>query len=182
DLAEQQALANQIVEKKTKGWRTKTSSSENTSQSLKAKIAGTQAKIESLKARLSDIQRRTKQLSELAPQIEDLERKKEMDEANYKYFAASLEKARIDEALDPTKMPNISAVQRPSPPGLETKKRDKLSLALVGGGVAFGIVLALLRGLVLNQTVGRPLQLETQLHIPLMLSIPFRNGYFGLPL
>src|SRR5207253_3164611 len=32
DLAEQQALSNQIVEKKTKGWRTKTSSSENTSQ------------------------------------------------------------------------------------------------------------------------------------------------------
>ena len=52
-----------------------------------------------------------------------------MDEANYKYFAASLEKARIDEALDPSKMPNISAVQRPSPPGLETKKRDKIALA-----------------------------------------------------
>ncbi|OLA99368.1 MAG: hypothetical protein AUH08_11665 [Verrucomicrobia bacterium 13_2_20CM_54_12] len=181
DLAEQQALVNQIVEKKTKGWRTKTSSPENSPKSVKAKVAGTQAKIETLKARLSDIQRRTKQLSELAPQIEDLERKKEMDEANYKYFAASLEKARIDEALDPTKMPNISAVQRPSPPGLETKKRDKLALALVGGGVAFGIVLALLRGLVLNQTVGRPLQLETQLHIPLMLSIPYRNGHFALP-
>src|SRR5438309_9299115 len=29
DLAEQQALVNQIVEKKTKGWRTKTSSPEN---------------------------------------------------------------------------------------------------------------------------------------------------------
>ena len=181
DLAEQQALVNQIVEKKTKGWRTKTSSPENSPKSVKAKVAGTQAKIETLKARLSDIQRRTKQLSELAPQIEDLERKKEMDEANYKYFAASLEKARIDEALDPSKMPNISAVQRPSPPGLETKKRDKLALALVGGGVAFGIVLALLRGLVLNQTVGRPLQLETQLHIPLMLSIPYRNGHFALP-
>jgi len=181
DLAEQQALANQIVEKKTKGWRTKTSSSENTSQSLKAKIAGTQAKIESLKTRLSDIQHRTKQLSELAPQIEDLERKKEMDEANYKYFAASLEKARVDEALDPSKMPNISAVQRPSPPALVTKTRDKIALALAGGGIALGMALALLRGLVLNQTVGRPLQLETQLHIPLMLSIPYANGRFALP-
>ena len=39
-----------------------------------------------------------------------------MDETNYKYFAASLEKARVDEALDPSKMPDISAVQRPSPP------------------------------------------------------------------
>jgi uncharacterized protein involved in exopolysaccharide biosynthesis/Mrp family chromosome partitioning ATPase len=181
DLAEQQALVSQIVEKKTKGWRTKTSSSENSSQSVKAKVAGTQAKIEALKSRLRDVQQRTKKLSEVAPQIEDLERKREMDEANYKYFAASLEKARIDEALDPSKMPNISAVQRPSPPSLETKKRDKIALALVGGGVALGIALALLRGMVLNQTVSRPLQLETQLHIPLMLSIPYRNGRFSLP-
>jgi len=177
DLAEQQALVRQKTDSGSKTWRKKPTDE----KANKAKVAGTQAKIETLKARLSDIQRRTKQLSELAPQIEDLERKKEMDEANYKYFAASLEKARIDEALDPSKMPNISAVQRPSPPGLETKKRDKLALALVGGGVAFGIVLALLRGLVLNQTVGRPLQLETQLHIPLMLSIPYRNGHFALP-
>ena len=181
DLAEQQALVNQIVEKKTKGWRTKTSSSESGPQSVKAKVAGTQAKIEALKSRLRDVQQRTKKLSEVAPQIEDLERKREMDEANYKYFAASLEKARIDEALDPSKMPNISAVQRPSPPSLETKKRDKIALALVGGGVALGIALALLRGMVLNQTVSRPLQLETQLHIPLMLSIPYRNGHFSLP-
>ena len=181
DLAEQQTLVNQIAEKKTKGWRTKTSPSENAPQSMKAKVAGTQARVEALKARLQDIRQRTKKLSELAPQIEDLERKREMDEANYKYFAASLEKARIDEALDPSKMPNISAVQRPSPPSLETRKRDKIALALAGGGIALGIALALLRGLVLNHTVGRPLQLETQLHIPLMLSIPYANGRFALP-
>jgi len=104
-----------------------------------------------------------------------------MDETNYKYFAASLEKARVDEALDPSKMPNISAVQRPSPPVLANKTRDKVALALAGGGIALGVALALLRGLVLNQTLGRPLQLETQLHIPLMLSIPYANGRFALP-
>src|SRR5947208_1233336 len=178
DLAEQQALVSQKTDSRAKTWGKKKPGDEKAN---KAKVAGTQAKIETLKTRLSDIQRRTKQLSELAPQIEDLERKKEMDEANYKYFAASLEKARIDEALDPSKIPNISAVQRPSPPGLETKKRNKILMGLVGGGLALGIALALLRGLVLNQTVGRPLQLETQLHIPLMLSIPYANGRFALP-
>ncbi len=175
DLAEQQALVSQKADSGSKTWRKKKPADG------KAKVVGTQAKIGALKDRLSDVQRRTKQLSELGPQIEDLERKKEMDEANYKYFAASLEKARIDEALDPSKMPNISAVQRPSPPGLETKKRDKILIGLAGGGLALGIALALLRGLVLNQTVGRPLQLETQLHIPLMLSIPYANGRFALP-
>ena len=177
-LAEQQALVNQKSENSSKGWRKKKPTDE------KAKAAGAQARVETLKARLRDVQQRTKQLAELGPQIEDLERKREMDEANYKYFAASLEKARIDEALDPTKMPNISAVQRPSPPMLETKRRDKTAMGLAGAGVALGVALALLRGLVLNQTVGRPLQLERQLHIPLMLSIPYsraRNGHLALP-
>src|SRR5438876_5849447 len=179
ELAEQKALVKQMAESKSKKWRN--SPSEKSLLTEKAQVAGIEAKVETLKARLRDIQQRMKQLSELGPQMEDLERKRELDEANYKYFAASLEKARIDEALDPSKMPNISAVQRPSPPALVTKTRDKVALLLAGSGIALGIALALLRGLVLNQTVGRPLQLETQLHIPLMLSIPYANGRFALP-
>ena len=175
DLAEKQALVKQRTETKANTWRRKKPTDE------RPQVAGIQAKVETLKSRLRDIQQRTKQLSELGPQIEDLERKREMDETNYKYFSASLEKARIDEALDPSKIPNISAVQRPSPPGLETKKRDKIAVGLAGAGIALGVALALLRGLVLNRTVSRPLQLETQLHIPLMLSIPYRNGRFALP-
>src|SRR6266513_4263269 len=124
ELAEQKAVANQIGESKAKKWKSQLSvPSTLPPLSEKARVAGIEAKIGTLKTKLRDVQQRSKQLSELAPQIEDLERKKEMDAANYKYFAASLEKARVDEALDPTKMPNISAVQRPSPPGLETKKR-----------------------------------------------------------
>src|SRR6266576_1991518 len=184
DLAQYKAVVKQTGESESKKWRSKSSPSEKTPQSEKAQVAGIEAKAETLKARLRDIQQRTKQLSDLGPQMEELERKREMDEANYKYFAASLEKARIDEALDPSKMPNISAVQRPSPPMLETKTRDKIALGLAGGGMALGIALALIRGLVLNRTVGRPLSLETQLHIPLMLSIPYsnaRNGHLALP-
>ena len=182
DLAEHKAVVKQTGESKSKKW--KSSTSEKSLPAGKAQVAGIEAKVETIKARLRDIQQRMKQLSELGPQMEDLERKRELDETNYKYFAASLEKARIDEALDPSKMPNISAVQRPSPPMLETKTRDKIALGLAGGGVAFGIALALIRGLVLNRTVGRPLELETQLHIPLMLSIPYsnaRNGHLALP-
>jgi succinoglycan biosynthesis transport protein ExoP len=60
----------------------------------------------------------------------------------------------------------------------------KIVLVLAGGGIALGIAFALLRGLVLNQKVERPLELETRLHIPLMLSIPYsnaRNGHLALP-
>ena len=189
DLVEQQALATQMGKDKPKQnqWRSKSSPAGKTQtlDSVKAQVLSTQAKIEAFKARLHDNRQRTKQLSEVSPQMEELERRREMDEANYKYFAASLEKARVDEALDPSKMPNISAVQRPSPPGLEMKTRIKVSLVLAGGGIALGIALALLRGLVLNRTVGRPLQVETHLRIPLMLSIPrssaSRNGHLALP-
>lgn len=184
DLAQYKAVVKQTGESKSKKWKSKSSTSEKTPQSEKAQVAGIEAKVETLKTRLRNVQQRMKQLSELGPQMEDLERKRELDETNYKYFAATLEKARVDEALDPSKMPNISAVQRPSPPMLETKTRDKIALGLAGGGVALGIALALIRGLVLNRTVGRPLSLETQLHIPLMLSIPYsnaRNGHLALP-
>ena len=179
DLAEQQALVNQIGQKKANSWTSRKTRSDKTPETSKALLAGKQAKVEALKTRLGNIQQRTKQLSELRPQIEELERKREMDANNYKYFAASLEKARIDEALDPSKMPNISAVQRPSPPVLDTKTRDKIALGLAGGGLALGIALTLLRGLVLNRTIGRPLELESRLDIPLMLSIPYRNGVNG---
>jgi uncharacterized protein involved in exopolysaccharide biosynthesis/Mrp family chromosome partitioning ATPase len=185
ELAEQKALVNQTAGSKSKkGWKTKSSSSEKSPLTEKAQVAGTEAKVETLKARLRDIQQRIKQFSQLGPQMEELQRRRDLDETNYKYFAATLEKARIDEALDPSKMPNISAVQRPSPPIPVTKSRVKIAMGLAGGGIALGIALALLRGLFLNRTVGRPLELETQLHIPLMLSIPYsssRNGHLTLP-
>jgi uncharacterized protein involved in exopolysaccharide biosynthesis/Mrp family chromosome partitioning ATPase len=179
DLAEQQALVNQIGQKKANTWTSRKSRGDKTPETSKALLAGKQAKVEALKTRLRDIQQRTKQLSELRPQFEELERKREMDANNYKYFAASLEKARVDEALDPSKMPNISAVQRPSPPALDTKTRDKICLAIAGGGIALGVALALLRGLILNRTISRPLELESRLDIPLMLSIPYRSGANG---
>jgi uncharacterized protein involved in exopolysaccharide biosynthesis/Mrp family chromosome partitioning ATPase len=184
ELAEGKALVKQTVENKSQGWKANSAQSGKSRQSEKARVAGIEAKVETLKSRLHDVQQRIKQLSEVTPQMVELERKRELDEANYKYFAESLEKARIDEALDPSKMPNISAVQRPSPPLLDTKMRYKITFGLAGGGLVLGIALALVRGLVLNQTVGRPLELETRLHIPLMLSIPYsnsRNGHTALP-
>ena len=87
-------------------------------------------------ARLHEVQDRIKQLSQLEPQVADLERQKQLQETNYKYFQGTLEKARVDEALDPSKIPNISAVQRATPPALVTTQRNKLALMLAGGGLA----------------------------------------------
>lgn len=150
--------------------------------SEKAQLAGVSAKVDVLKARLQDVQTRLKQLTDLGPQIAELERKKELEETNYKYFQATLEKSRIDEALDPSKIPNISTVQAPSPPEIVTGLRKKLVLLLAGAGLALGLGISLVSDLVLNRTVKRPLELEKQLHVPLLLSIPYTpaNGRLRL--
>src|SRR6266567_6987119 len=84
ELAEGKALVNQNVESKPKKW--KSSQSEKSPLAEKARVAGIEAKVGTLKSRLRDVQQRIKQLSELTPQMVELERKREMDEANYKYF------------------------------------------------------------------------------------------------
>ncbi len=111
-------------------------------------------------------------ISELGPRIEELERKKEVEETNYKHSEASLEKARIDETLDPSRMPNISVVQTPSPATKVTRDVKKFVIGLAGGGLAIGIAIALLIELVLDRTVKRSFELEQRLRIPLLLSIP----------
>ena len=137
-----------------------------------ARLAGLEARTQELRTRLAEVLTRMKKLTDLAPEIGDLERKKELEENNYKYFANTLEKARVDEALDPSKIPNISAVQKPSPPMMVTGKRDKVALGCAIGGLAIGIAIALLRELILNQTLKRPSEIEAQLHTPLLLAIP----------
>ena len=136
-------------------------------------IAGTEARAEVLRSRLGHLQKQAEQLSKIGPKIEQLERRKEIEEANYKYFQSSLEKARIDEALDPSKMPNISVVQKPSPAMRTTSGLKKKVLALAGGGLAAGIALALLIEFVVDRTVKRPLELTTRLRIPMLLWIPY---------
>jgi uncharacterized protein involved in exopolysaccharide biosynthesis len=138
-----------------------------------ANLAGLTSKVDALKLRLNGLQARAKTISEAAPRIVELERKAEVEETNYKHSEASLEKARIDETLDPSRMPNISVVQTPAP-GVKAKRNlGKQILGIAGGGFAVGIVIALLIELMLDRTIKRSRELETQLRIPLLLSIPY---------
>ncbi|MDB6172534.1 MAG: hypothetical protein JWL59_1845 [Chthoniobacteraceae bacterium] len=142
----------------------------------RAKLMGIQAKAETLKLRLADVQKQFEQFSDIAPQIAKLERKKEVEETNFKYFGQSLEKARIDEALDPSKIPNISVVQKPSSVGTNTVKRNKIMAGLIAGALALGLSLPLLLELVMDHTIKRAEDLENGLRIPVLLSIPYAIG------
>ena len=143
--------------------------------SEKARLVGLQTQTQMLKSRLSNLQERSKVLAEYGPRIEGLERIKAVQETNYKYLQASLEKAQIDETLDPSKIPNISIVQKASPAEKATRDLKKIVIGLAVGGLAIGIVIALLIELVFDRTVKRAHEFEAKLQIPLLLSIP----YFG---
>src|SRR5437764_2140437 len=144
----------------------------------RARLAGTKSKVDDLRRQRTELQDRMKQLADVGPQIANLERNKELEENNYKYYSGTLQKARVDEALDPSKMPNISAIQRPSPPGLVTTTRNKVALGIAGGGLALGLALALLSELVFSHTYKRRSEIELQLRSPVMLTISYqgRNG------
>ena len=138
----------------------------------KAQLFSAQAKVDSLKSQLAATQEQAARIALVGPQIAELERKKDAEEASLKYMESSLEKARTDEALDPSKIPNISIVQRPSFGAKVTGETKKLVTQIAASGLAFGIALALFLELVLNRTVKQTYELETRLGIPQMLAIP----------
>jgi uncharacterized protein involved in exopolysaccharide biosynthesis/Mrp family chromosome partitioning ATPase len=142
--------------------------------SYEATLAALAAKLESLKKRVKFIDQEVERISAIGVQIVSLEHQREIEEQKYRYLESSLDKAKTDEALDPSKMPNISIVQQPSPPTKtmsETTK--KIALGLAGGGIAMGLGLAFLFELVLDRRVKRSLEIENRLHLPLLLTIPY---------
>jgi polysaccharide biosynthesis transport protein len=144
--------------------------------SERAKLVGIQAQTEMLRSRLSTLKDRSKVLAEYGPRIEQLQRTKGVQEANYKYLEASLEKARIDETLDPTRMPNISVVQTPSPAVKASENLGKIAAGIAGAGLFLGIMIASLIELVFDRTVKRSHELEARLRVPLLLTIPYFNA------
>lgn len=138
----------------------------------RARLAGAEAKEKALTENLDRVKKQVEAFSQVETQIAQLERKKEMEEKNYMYFESSLEKARVDEALDPTKMPNISVVQKPSPPMRIIGEVRKVVIGLSAGGLVTGLVLALLCGMVLDGSIKRPYEIEEVLRLPLLMAIP----------
>jgi polysaccharide biosynthesis transport protein len=140
--------------------------------SERAILAGLESKVTALKSRTSTLEARAKVISEAAPKIAELERKEQVEETNYRASEASLEKAQIDETLDPSRMPNISIVQAPTPAARVKRNVEKVVMGIAGGGVAIGLGIMLLIELILDQSVKRSVELEKRLQVPLLLTIP----------
>jgi len=141
--------------------------------SEKVRLAATQARVDNLRAQMQSIEAGAARLADAGTQISALQQRKDVEEANSKYFEQSLERARVDEALDPSKIPNISIVQNPSGAVRASVSERKVLAGLAGGGLGIGLGIAFLIELLFDRSVKRPLEIETRLHIPLFLSIPY---------
>lgn len=84
----------------------------------------------------------------LLPKFAEKEQARDIEEANYKIMAANLDTMMIDGALDPSKIPNISIVQEPTPAVMDVSQRDKLALGIVCGSPFVAIACVLVFSLV----------------------------------
>lgn len=137
-----------------------------------ARVSALEAKIKVLKSQLEELLVEAATLEQIEPQITELRRKKDLEEANYRYFSTSLEQARIDEAQAAGQASNISVIQMPSPATLDQKRTRKLIMLLAAGGIIGGLGWAFLIELYLDRTIKRRSDVERIVQPPLFLSIP----------
>lgn len=154
-----------------------TSDSKDPRRSLdaeRARLAAITAKIEVLKTHLEEISDLFKEQYAIGAKIESLDRRKQMEDAEYRSLEEKLKDAKLRQTLDPARMPNITLVQTPTEP-IKTydEKVTKIAMGLAGGGLVIGVGLAFLIELLFDRRVKRPTEIQTRLQLPLLLSIPY---------
>jgi polysaccharide biosynthesis transport protein len=138
----------------------------------RSRLAASEAKLQTLKEQLSRVTREAETLDAAENTIAQLQRKKELEEEQYRYFQATLERARLDQALDSGKINNISLIQEPGFPRKDMKALQKLLLIAFAGPIGFGFVLVFGLELFLDPRIKRGKELESSLNVPIAISIP----------
>jgi uncharacterized protein involved in exopolysaccharide biosynthesis/Mrp family chromosome partitioning ATPase len=138
-------------------------------------VASLPLRIKVLEEQWGQVQSEAAKLNEAEAKISDLERKKEIQEGNYKYYSTLQDQSRIDEQLGPNRNSNISPIQTPSPPYKDYSKFYKAIGLLAFGGLLAGLAWAFLIEFYLDRSIKRPVDLQGKLRIPFFLSIPDLN-------
>lgn len=140
--------------------------------SVATQITALEAKVAVLTHQLEEIKADAAKIDQMEGTIVDLRRRKELEEANYRYYSASLEQSRINETLGNGRISNLNQIQAPSPPVSDRTKSNKTVGLLAGGGLFVGIIWAFLIELYFDRTVKRPVDVERSLRAPLFIAIP----------
>lgn len=132
------------------------------------------ARLDSVIAQAKALDAEVTKISALGFQLQDLERQRQLEDDKYRYFQSSLEKREFDRSLDPSNIPNISIIQNPTPPAKSIDSKSmKLILGIAFSGLGVGLAIAFLIEMVIDRRVSRPIEIQTRLQLPLMMSIPY---------
>lgn len=141
---------------------------------LRANLASVIAKVKAYESHLDEINEQFKEQYLIGSQIEVLERRRHMEDAEYRSLETNLKNAKLLKTLDPSQMPNLKVIQEPSEP-IKTydKITQKIVIGLAGAGMALGLGLAFVIELLFDRRVKRPTEIQARLQLPLLLSIPY---------
>jgi uncharacterized protein involved in exopolysaccharide biosynthesis len=143
----------------------------------KASLAALEAKIDVLSAHLKEIGEQFSGEYTVGAKVEELQRERDMLDTAYRTLETQLKNARVARTLDPSRMPNITIFQHPTEPVRTVDaKMQKIIYGIAGSGVGLGLGLAFLIELLFNRKISRPIEIQTRLQLPLLLSIPYLGG------
>jgi polysaccharide biosynthesis transport protein len=137
-----------------------------------AEIKRLHARVGALGIILSNVQAEATHVLDMEPQITELERLHTEQQKSYDLVVTSLDQSKKGESMVAGNVINMSVVENPTPPGLDTKKLKKLMGAVLAGCIGMGVGLAFLIDLVLDRTINRSVDVERHLRVPVWLTIP----------
>jgi uncharacterized protein involved in exopolysaccharide biosynthesis len=132
-------------------------------------------RIKTLESQLAQIQSEANALGDTEQKIDELMRKKKVQESYLNTIETTLERTRISEDMGPGRQNNINSIQTPTPPFRDYQSYYKKISTMLFGGFGFGLALAFLLEMVLDRSIKRPIEVQTKLKIPFFLSIPDLN-------
>ena len=146
----------------------------------KADLSGFQARETALQAIVNVYMAQARKLDQQGIMQGDLMRTAKANEANYMLYTKKKEEARIADALDRTRILNVSIAQNPTIPSLPTRSPWIFGLVacLLASAVSLGVVFALDYA---DQSFRTPSEVLSELRIPVLAAVPVhRNGHNGL--
>lgn len=137
-----------------------------------ARLEGLQAKEKNLEQQIADYQQELQDLDSLEKQLHELERKAEINEANYKLYLSKFQEARISESMDKENIANVGIIESAVPLMKPVKPKKRLNVLL---GAFLGLIAGV--GIVfllefLNPVFHTREDVQQFLNLPVLATIP----------
>ncbi|HEX7860379.1 MAG TPA: Wzz/FepE/Etk N-terminal domain-containing protein [Verrucomicrobiae bacterium] len=152
----------------------------NELDTLRYDVLGLQARIGELTKQRQELLSHLKKIEEKEDTIRQLERKRAAEDDKLRKFESNIDKARVDQAIDSSKLTNITVVQEATPAGRNMMKLYKMMgmalFGMVGAGIALGFVIDMF----LDGSLKRTKDVEQKARVPVFVTIP-QFGVNGRP-